>query len=150
MGPKPVAVVIDTNVWISGLLTKGGAPARLTRRVARTCQPVFSADTFAELNERLWRPKFDRYVTLEQRKAFLRDLQSIALWVDVPPAIAARRWCRDVSDDKFVHAALSAPAAWLMTGDLDLLVLSDDILTSGLRIISPGDAMALGEFGAAR
>ena len=150
MGPKPVPVVIDTNVWISGLLTRSGAPARLTRQVVRTCQPVFSADTFAELNERLWRPKFDRYVTLEQRTALLRDIQSIALWVDVPPTTAAQTFCRDAADDKFIHAALAAPAAWLVTGDQDLLVLAERVLPLGVRIISPADAVALPEFPADR
>ena len=150
MGPKPAPVVIDTNVWISGLLTKSGAPARLTRQVVRTAQPVFSADTFAELNERLWRPKFDRYVALEQRRAFLLDIQSVALWIEVPPEIAAQSFCRDANDDKFIHAALAAPAPWLVSGDQDLLVLANSLLPLGVRIISPADATALAEFPAGR
>ena len=92
MGPPGFAVVIDTNVWISGLLTKTGAPALLTRHVIRDGLPVFSAETFAELKDRLWRPKFDRYVTLEQRKSLLRDIESSALWIDVPPAVAGENF----------------------------------------------------------
>jgi putative PIN family toxin of toxin-antitoxin system len=140
------AVVIDTNVWISGLLAKTGAPAQLTRQVVRTGQPVFSADTFAELKDRLWRPKFDRYVTLEQRKTLLRDLESIALWVDVPAAIAAITYSRDSADDKFIHAAQAAETAWLVSGDKDLLVLAENMLQHDVRIISPADAMCLPEF----
>jgi putative PIN family toxin of toxin-antitoxin system len=139
-------VVIDTNVWISGLLAKTGTPAQLTRQVVRVAQPVFSGDTFAELRDRLWRPKFDRYVTLEQRKALLSDLESIALWVDVPAPIAAKTYSRDPADDKFIHAALAAETAWLVTGDKDLLVLSERLLPHGVRIISPLDAMRLPEF----
>jgi putative PIN family toxin of toxin-antitoxin system len=139
-------VVIDTNVWISGLLTKTGHPAQLTRQAVRRGQPVFSAETFAELKERLWRPKFDRYVAMEQRKAFLADLESVALWIDVPPVIVAKQFCRDAADDKFIHAALAAESAWLVTGDQDLLVLSQSVLPLGVRIISPADAMCLPEF----
>lgn len=146
MSPRGPGVVIDTNVWISGLLTQTGYPAQLTRQAVRRGQPVFSADTFAELKERLWRPKFDRYLTLEQRKALLGDLESIALWIDVPPAIAENTFCRDATDDKFIHAALAAGSAWLVSGDQDLLVLSQRLLPLGVRIVSPADAMSLPEF----
>lgn len=150
MSPPAFPVVIDTNVWISGLLTRQGSPAQLTRQVVRVGQPVFSGDTFVELKDRLWRPKFDRYVTLEQRKAFLGDLESVARWVDVPPAVAARAFCRDAADDKFIHAALAAESAWLVTGDEDLLVLSESVLALGVRIISPADALGLPEFSGRR
>lgn len=146
MSPRGPGVVIDTNVWISGLLTKTGQPAQLTRQVVRSAQPVFSAETFAELKDRLWRPKFDRYVTLEQRKSLLTDLEAIALWVDTPPDIAAQKFCRDATDDKFIHAALTAKAAWLVSGDKDLLILSTSLLASGVRIVSPADALQLPEF----
>jgi putative PIN family toxin of toxin-antitoxin system len=140
--------VIDTNVWISGLLTRTGSPAQLTRQVVRSGLPVFSAQTFAELKDRLWRPKFDRYVTIEQRKSLLADIDAIALWIEVPPSIAAKSFCRDAADDKFIHAAQAAGAGWLVSGDkgLDLLVLAASPALSGVRIISPADALALPEF----
>lgn len=140
------AVVIDTNVWISGLLSASGAPAQLTRQAVRSGRPVFSAETFAELRERLWRPKFDRYITLEQRKRFLLDLESIACWVNVPPTIAGQPLCRDPADDKFLHLALAAGANWLITGDQDLLVLADSPAAQGVRILSPAEALRLPPF----
>lgn len=139
-------MVIDTNVWISGLLNRSGHPAQLIRQAISRGQPVFSAATFAELKERLWRPKFDRYVAMEHRKALLTDLESVALWVDVPSSIAAKQFCRDAADDKFIHAALAAESAWLVTGDQDLLVLSQSVLPLGVRIVSPADAMCLPGF----
>lgn len=140
------AVVIDTNVWISGLLSASGAPAQLTRQAVRNGRPVFSAETFAELRERLWRPEFDRYITLEQRKRFLLDLESIACWTEVPPTIAGQPLCRDPADDKFLHLALAAGANWLITGDQDLLVLADTAAAQGVRILSPAEALRLAPF----
>jgi putative PIN family toxin of toxin-antitoxin system len=127
-------VVIDTNVWISGLLTRTGTAALLTRYVVQTGQAIFSAQTFAELKDRVWRPKFDRYVTLEQRKRLLSDIESSALWVEVPSAISARAFCRDAQDDMFIHAAQAAHATWLVTGDADLLCLHP---LGSLQILSP-------------
>jgi len=141
-----VKVVIDTNVWISGMLTKTGTPAQLIRHVVRYCLPVFSQDTFAELKQRLWLPKFDRYVSMEYRKQLLHDIDAVAYWVEVPQKISVQTFCRDADDDKFIHAALVAGADWLVTGDKDLLVLSESLLTSGVRIVSPADALQLPEF----
>jgi uncharacterized protein len=141
-----VKVVIDTNVWISGMLTKTGTPALLIRHAVRSSLPVFSQDTFAELKQRLWLPKFDRYVSMENRKQLLHDIDAIAYWIDVPQNISAQAFCRDAEDDKFIHAALVAGADWLVTGDKDLLVLSDSLLASGVRIVSPADALQLAEF----
>jgi putative PIN family toxin of toxin-antitoxin system len=146
VSPRGPKVVIDTNVWISGLLTKTGTPARLVRHVVRFGLPVFTLDTFAELKQRLWLPKFDRYVAMEYRKQLLHDIDTVAFWVDVPQQIAAQASCRDADDDKFIHAALAAEAYWLVTGDKDLLVLSEDLLASGIRIVSPADASQLPEF----
>jgi putative PIN family toxin of toxin-antitoxin system len=144
--PRGPGVVIDTNVWISGLLTTTGAPAQLARRVIRQGRPVFTSDTFAELKDRLWRPKFDRYVTMEIRKQLLHDIDTVAHWVGVPQEVAGQTFCRDSDDDKFIHAALAAKAPWLVTGDKDLLVLAEGLLAKGLRIVSPADALLMAEF----
>lgn len=141
----PLAV-IDTNVWISGLLTRNGPPALLTRRLIGNGQPVFSQQTYAKLSDRLWRPKFDRYVTIEQRNALLRDLASIAVWVTVPPELAERRFSRDPDDDRLLHAALAAHARWLISGDQELLTLAGADAPADVQIVSPAAALALPEF----
>lgn len=131
-------VVIDTNVWISALLMKSGAPAVITHRILVEGQPVFSPATFAELETRLWLPKFDRYLGMDDRKAFLHDLGGLAHWDDVPDSLARQAFCRDADDDKFIHAALAAAATWLITGDRDLLEVAE---LPDLHILTPADAL---------
>lgn len=121
-------------------------PALLSRQVIRHGQPVLTVETLEELKQRLWKPKFDRYVTLENRKQLLHDIDAVACWVDVTRTISELAFSRDAEDDKFIHAALTAGAGWLVTGDKDLLVLSESLLSSGVRIISPADALQLPEF----
>lgn len=128
------------------MLMRSGAPALLSRQVIRHGQPVLTVETFEELKQRLWLPKFDRYVSMEDRKQLLQDLDALAFWVEVTQTISALAFCRDPEDDKFIHAALAAGAGWLVTGDKDLLVLSESLLPSGVRIISPADALQLPEF----
>lgn len=140
-------VVIDTNVWISAALSQQGAPARLVRHVLVHAIPVFSSATFAELEARLWSPKFDRYVSIELRQRILHDLNAAAHWVVIPTQVALQRYCRDADDDKFIQTALAAQAPWLVTGDRDLLEVPP---MPGLRILSPAAAVRLPAFGAFR
>jgi putative PIN family toxin of toxin-antitoxin system len=131
-------VVVDTNVWISAALSKTGSPAQVVRDVLTRGLPVFTHSTFDELQTRLWKPKFDRYISMDLRKRILHDIKAAAMWIDVPTDITAVAHSRDQDDDKFVHAALAANAPWLVTGDQDLLSLKP---LPGLQILTPTNAL---------
>lgn len=146
MSRRGPGVVVDTNLWMHGLLMSSGPRAELVRQVLRLGQPVFSAAAFAELKQRLWLPKFDRYVTLEHRKRLLHDIDGCAMWVEVAPEIAGRAFCRNAADDKFIHAALAAGAAWVVTGSKDLLAAAEGVLPHGVHIAGPTDALLSPEF----
>ncbi len=100
----------------------------------------FSDATFAELETRLWRPKFDRYISLETRRSILRDIKGAAHWVSIPADIAAQSYCRDPDDDVFIHTAQAAQAPYLISGDKDLLAVPP---IAGLTIATPAQALAL-------
>jgi len=142
-GVEKLRVAIDTNVWISGQLTIAGVAAELTRLVIQHGLPVFSDQTFDELKTRLWRPKFDRYLSVDRRNMMLQEVHVSGFWVDVPPDIADLSFCRDASDDKFIQLALSAEASMLVTGDQDLLVLAEELRAQGLLILTPNEALTL-------
>ena len=51
-------VVLDTNIFVSGLLSAAGPPARIIQAVLqRRLIPVMSPETFAELEAVLRRPQ---------------------------------------------------------------------------------------------
>ena len=131
-------VVLDTNIWLSAAISKSGAPAQVVRRVLQNGIPVFSKATFAELEARIWKPKFDRYLSMETRRAILHDANAVAHWVDIPVDVAAKTYSRDPDGDKFIHTALAASAAWLVTGDQDLLVIETPL---PVRILTAGEAL---------
>ena len=132
-------VVIDTNVLVSAALSSASPPARCVRHVLLNGRLLFSDATFAELQTRLWRPKFDRYLSIEDRKSLLHDFGAAGVWVDVPAAIAARPFSRDPDDDKFVHLALAGQARLLVSGDHDLLDLGP---VEGIEVLTPAMACA--------
>ena len=127
--------VVDTNVLISAALSSQGTPAKLLRLILEEHTLVFSQPTFDELRTRLLRPKFDRYITLEQRQRLLHDFNASAHWVDLTPYPV---YCRDPDDDKFIATALQAQAIWLISGDNDLL---EAPITQSLRVLTPAQAL---------
>ena len=134
------AVVVDTNVWISAALSQSGAPAKLVAQVLAHALPVFCEATFEELHSRLWKAKFDRYLTIEARNRAVDTVLAAARWVDISAERLATTYCRDPDDDVFIHVARTADAGWLITGDNDLLCVPP---IPGLQIVTPGQALAL-------
>lgn len=132
-------VAADTNVLISAALSPLSPPALVVYHVLEHWQLVFSTETFAELETRIWRPKFDKYVSIERRRQLLHDFSASAHWTPLPLP-PRQAYSRDPDDDVFIHTALQGNAQWLVSGDRDLLELS---AVPGLTIISPTNALAL-------
>ena len=130
-------LVIDTNILISAALSSQGAPARLVRCALAQHRLVFSQPTFDELRTRIYRPKFDRYISLESRERLLHDFNACAHWADIgEPAL----YCRDRDDDKFIETALVAQAPYLISDDNDLLQTGE---ITALKIISAQQALEI-------
>lgn len=128
-------LVIDTNLLISAALSAQGAPAKLVLCALARHNLVFSQATFDELSTRIYRPKFDRYISRESRERLLHDFNACAIWVDAGEPAA---YCRDRDDDHFIEAALKAQAHYLVSGDKDLLEAPQ---VDGLRIVSVHQAL---------
>lgn len=127
-------VVIDTNVLLSAALAPRSIPATLVDcLVAHHCL-VFSPVTFAELETRIWKPKFDRYLSIERRNSLLRELRIVAQWIHIPPSVCELSFSRDKDDDAFIQVAMAANVKRLISGDNDLLCLHP---LGTLHIISP-------------
>lgn len=137
MRADPLRAVVDTNVLISAALSGGSAPAIVLRHLLAHGRLVFCDETFAELETRLWRPKFDRYLSLERRRLLLHDLRAVGEWFKLQPP-PSTTFSRDPDDDKFVHLALASQADWLVSGDQDLLSLAP---LNGVEILSPAEAL---------
>jgi putative PIN family toxin of toxin-antitoxin system len=84
-----------------------------------------------ELAQVLSRPKFDHYVSREERMLFLAELGGRAKFV---PIIRIVRECRDPKDDKFLEVALNGRADVIITGDADLLGMHP---WRGIAVLSP-------------
>lgn len=131
-------VVVDTNVLLSAALCPTNVPARVVNLLLQSSRLVFSGQTFAELETRIWKPKFDRYLSPETRKGLLHDFSAAGHWVEIPQELSDNRWSVDEDDDHFIRAAMASGARRLITGDTDLLVLKE---IGALQICTPRTAL---------
>ena len=114
-----VKCVVDTNVLISVALTKG-APFRIVEHLIKNNALIFSKETISELSSRITQSKFDKYVSAEDREAYVNNLILSADLVIIDNLIQG---CRDRDDDKFLETAVKGDARFIISGDQDLLTM---------------------------
>ena len=129
-------IVVDTNALISRLLLADSVAARAVRKAVDEGQLLASEATMMELADVLSRPKFDPYVSIEDRREFVRLLGGI---VELVPIIAEVQACRDPRDDKFLDVAVNGDADLIVTGDRDLLTVDP---FRGIPIRTPAQYLA--------
>lgn len=129
-------VVIDVNVWVSGLLW-GGVPAQILQLVQRgTIASQVSVELLLELETTLRRPKFQ--MQLQKRNQTVERLCSIAQSISTMVEISDIEvpYLRDQNDVKILATAIASQSQVLITGDLDLLVLHP---FDAIEILTPSD-----------
>jgi putative PIN family toxin of toxin-antitoxin system len=122
--------VFDNNVLVSAALL-GGVPRQAFDKLLDNGTVLISIPVLLELAEVLSRPKFDKYVTHDERMRFLVGFLKVAEIIEINQTIAI---CHDPKDDKLLELAISGNAGFLVTGDKDLLVLNP---FQGVEIITP-------------
>jgi uncharacterized protein len=128
--------VFDTNVIISALLFNDSIPGQAFFRTLDHGILLMSQHLAEELDDVLIRKKFDRYVTLEERERFLEGLIRESELVKIIDSVCA---CRDPKDDRILELAVNGNAAFIVTGDNDLLVLNP---FRGIQIITPSQLLS--------
>ena len=132
---KPVRMVLDSNVFISGFLF-GGPPGKLLQHVIGGRVHCFiSVAILDEIRDVLQRPKFG--LSPERALTFVEELHEICRVVT--PRECVRAVPEDADDNAVLECALEASAGWIVSGDSHLLDLRE---WRGIRILSPAEAMA--------
>ena len=112
-------IVIDTNLWISFLLTRDYSkidPLFSSENIVL----LFSQELIDEFIEVAQRPKFRKYFSLEDLKDLLIKVRATAEFISVTSSIEI---CRDPKDNFLLALAQDGKATFLITGDKDLLIL---------------------------
>lgn len=119
MQNKVSRIIIDTNLWISFLITKDFA--KLDDIIfSRKGILVFSQELLDEFLEVAKRPKFRRFFAASDIEEILETIDDYADFIKVETKIDA---CRDIKDNFLLSLSVDDNADFLLTGDKDLLDL---------------------------
>jgi putative PIN family toxin of toxin-antitoxin system len=126
-------VVIDTNIWLSGLMLPGSVPGHIVRAASvAQITAVFSEPLLQELRLALHYRRIRPRIRLsdEELERYLAELRYVAEMVDIAGSKA--QVPKDRRDDIVLATYLASGADFLLTGDDDLLSLRPDysILTA--------------------
>ncbi len=117
-------IVFDTNSVVSALLFEKGRLAWLREFWwKREQQPLASKATVQELIRVLAYPKFK--LGEQGIQSLLADYLPFVENVDMPVNIPSLPSCRDENDQMFIALACVGKADVLVSGDADLLIISD-------------------------
>jgi uncharacterized protein len=131
-----VRVVVDSNVWVSGLIDPLSPPGRVLAAVLeRRLEVVSSWELVDEVSAVLERPKLQHYeFDASDALDLLRTVAITLPTVDVDVEI------RDPADAPVVAAAVAGRAEAIVTGDADLLEdaeLRRWLDERGVRVLTP-------------
>ena len=142
MTAKPRAV-LDTNIFVSSLISPHGPPAKILQRLREhefilITSPPINEEIIAVLNRPWLR---DRY-GLEEK---IFDLSFILWeWAEVVTHLPQIQISKDPSDDKFLAAAIAGKADYLITGDIEHLLHLREY--RNIRILSPREFIMILHF----
>lgn len=130
MPGKKHRVIIDTNLWISYLLTRELSRVDKVFKNNRITL-LFSNELLNEFIEVSQRPRLQKFFPAEDVSSLLKEIQSVAEFIEVVSMVDV---CRDPKDNFLLALAKDGNASYLVTGDKDLLVLKQFENTSILTI----------------
>ena len=120
MQNKVSRIIIDTNLWISFLITNDYT--KLDEIIfSRNAILVFSQELLDEFLTVARRPKFRRFFSLADIEDLLETISEYADLVKVKTEIKV---CRDPKDNFLLELSIDGNADFLLTGDNDLLDLA--------------------------
>jgi len=119
MPNKPARIIIDTNLWISFLITKNYTLID-TLLLSEDIVILFSKELLSEFLNVTSRLKFRKYFSEELVTSLILEINKHVDDVNVETKITI---CRDEKDNFLLGLALDGNADYLITGDSDLLEL---------------------------
>jgi putative PIN family toxin of toxin-antitoxin system len=134
-----VAIVIDTNIWISALINPHGAPARLIREVlSGRVRLIVSRQLLAEVEAVVRRDRIRRRIAFDDGEIenFFRLISKGARVANIGGSL---RMCRDPKDDLILETAIIGRARYLVSRDEDLardLDLVDALRGYGIEVVT--------------
>ncbi len=120
-GRRELRIVIDTNLWISFLISK--TQKKLDDILfSQPLRIYFSAELLNELQESISKPKLSKHFGSEAIKEMILAFEDFIEIIIVKSDVNI---CRDPNDNFILALCKDSRADFLLTGDKDLLELKE-------------------------
>ena len=130
-------VVLDTNILIGALITKGTPPDRLYQAWLRAeIELVTSTAQMAEMIDVLARPRMQKFIDADEAAAIVENIGTRAVIVDRPPVV---NLSPDPKDNSILAAAVAGKADLIVSGDKKHMLALRDV--EGIPVVSARDAL---------
>jgi uncharacterized protein len=114
---KSLRLVIDTNLWISFLISDRQRRLDSLLYLGKI-RLLFSAELLDEINATVTKPKLKRYFSENAMEEMLLNLETYIELIEVKSTVKV---CRDTKDNFLLALSKDGKADYLITGDKDLL-----------------------------
>jgi uncharacterized protein len=135
----PPRLVIDPNVFVSGLISGAGSPAKLLRAIREKKVIHLVSDSIVEEYLRVLEyPRLRKFKKITD--AFIADIAAYAIYqTERVELVSTIKLSRHRADDIFLQTAVDGRADLLISGDkTDLLALQ---VVEGIPIVSASEAV---------
>jgi len=129
---KNKRVIIDTNLWISFLISKKYNDLDPLIK-SKNIQLVFSSELIVEFLDVAKRPKFKKFFKNSDIQKLLSLMHNFGELITVNSRVD---YCRDKKDNFLLNLSIDGKVDFLITGDVDLLVIGKVMKT---QIVSWSD-----------
>jgi uncharacterized protein len=113
--------VFDTNALISAFLIKNSTSDLAFRKSMTLGKLAISDSLMSEFLEVLWRPKFDKYFSSDERANVVDQIERYSIPFVTIEEIGE---CEDPDDNRILELAIASNATLIISGDPHLLKLN--------------------------
>jgi putative PIN family toxin of toxin-antitoxin system len=117
---KPIRVIIDTNLWISFIISKRFDVLDSIIQ-SNKIRLLFNIELIEEIQATIEKPKLKKYF---ESNAIEEMLVAFEPFIDLIPVKSNINVCRDSKDDFLLALSKDGKANFLITGDKDLLSIA--------------------------
>lgn len=119
MPSRKLRIVIDTNLWISFLITKSFT--RIDKLIqSDKIEILFSEELLQEFTEVTQKPKLKKFFSRTDIDSLFKMFRLYGELIKVHSKVDI---CRDIDDNFLLALAKDGKANYLITGDNDLLII---------------------------
>lgn len=130
-------IVLDTNILIGALITKGTPPDQLYQAWLRgEIELVTSTAQMAEVANVLARTRLRKFLDADEAAAIVENIDTRALILDAPPDVDLSR---DPKDNPILAAAIAGKADLIVSGDKKHMLALGEV--EGIPIVTARDAL---------